>query len=99
MHMILLVLFLRYVLPVLATCYLHWWFCMKDSKWYGLIIPAILLVITTILIINAHEMLGMIFAFCIMFIPNLVSIIMYILIRNYRKKQDEKIIKLKFGKK
>lgn len=93
------IIFIRYILPVLVLIFLQIKLSFMDNKWYGLIIPAISVAFTIILANNAFELLGTIFALTIMAIPNILSIGLYVLVKNIKKKQDEHIIKLKFGNK
>lgn len=94
-----MILFIRYVLPVLAIIGVQIKLSAMYSKFPGLIIPAISIFMTIILSANAFETLGVIFAMTIMLIPNLLSIGIYIATRKFMKKRDDEIIKLKFHKK
>lgn len=92
-------IFLKYILPVIIIIGLQIYLSMKNSKILGIILPVISLVITIILALNAFETLGTVFAILIMSIPNTITIGIYILAQKFKKKQDEKIIKLKFENK
>ncbi|MFI3115828.1 MAG: hypothetical protein R3Y12_06800 [Clostridia bacterium] len=93
------IIFIRFILPVLVFIGIQIKLSAMYNKWLGLIIPAICITLTIILSANALESLGTIFALCIMFIPNLLSITIYILTRKYMKKKDQEVIMKKFPKK
>lgn len=93
------IIFIRYILPVLLVVYVQIRLSYMDNKWFGLIIPAISVTFTIILSANALETLGMLFAWTIMLVPNVLSIGLYIATRRYKKKRDAEIIRLKFKKK
>lgn len=94
-----IIIIIRYVLPVLALIILQCYLSFRDNKFLGLIIPVLSLVFTAILMNSAMESLGTIFAVLIMLIPNVLSIILYTSCRNVKQKQFDEIVKLKFKKK
>lgn len=93
------IIFIRFILPVLIFIGVQIKLSAMYNKWYGLIIPAICITLTIIFSTNALESLGTIFAICIMLVPNLLSITIYILTRKYMRKRDQEIIMKKFPKK
>lgn len=92
------ILFIRYILPVLLFIYLQVRLSLCENKFIGLIIPAICLSLTAIFSANAFEFLGVLVAWSIMLIPNVLSITLYTITRKIKKSRDEQIIKNKFAK-
>lgn len=93
------IIFIRYILPVILFIYVQVRLSYMDNKWFGLIIPAICVSLTIIFSVNAFEMLGVLFAWTIMLIPNIISFGLYFATRKYKRKRDAEIIRLKFKKK
>ncbi|MFI3226638.1 MAG: hypothetical protein R3Y09_04415 [Clostridia bacterium] len=93
------IIFIRYILPVLVVVAVQIKLSYMENKWFGLIIPAICISLTIIFSVNAFELLGVLFAWTIMLLPNVLSIGLYIATRRYKNKRDAEIIRLKFKKK
>ena len=92
------ILFIKYVLPVILFIGVQIYLSSKDSRFLGLIIPAISICLTVIFSSNALETVGFVFALTIMLIPNVLSIGLYIITKKIKKYKDDEIIRLKFKK-
>lgn len=90
------IIFIRYILPILIVLSLQIFLSFKDNKFLGLILPFVSFAFTIILIYNAMDSIGVLVAFCIMFIPNVILFLIHIKIRKIRKIKDEEQIKLIF---
>ena len=91
-------IFIKYILPVLIIIIASVYLSFRSNKFLGLIPPFISLVLTGIFMYNALDWIGILVAFSMMLIPNIITFGIYFIVRKVKKSQDEEIIRLKFSK-